>query len=692
MMTKSPSRRQVLFADFAIFTLALVLRGFYLLELRATPLFSVLLGDGRQYYAWALDIAGGEWLGQEAFYQAPLYPYFMAVLMSLFGPRLWLLRVLQILLGATSCVLLSVAGRRFFSYRIGLVAGLLLAFYPPAIFFDGLIQKTSLSLFFTSALLALLGELTRRVRWQWLLLSGVTLGCLALTRENALVLVPLFGVWILVHFKDARLSQRARRAALFGAGLAIVLVPVGIRNLAVSGQFLLTTSQLGSNFFIGNNPEADGRYRPLRLGRQDARVERHDASELAEADVGRSLTPSEVSRYWLKRSFSYIGSHPGNWGRLLMRKASLLANAREIVDTESIEAYREYSILLRALGWFLHFGVLGPLAALGVWATRESWRRLWVLYGIGLSIAISLVLFYVLARYRLPMVPLAALFAAAGLDELYQNLRARSAARLLRSLAIVALVGIAQNWPLSIQTRPRATTYYNLGVSLYEQGNLIQAQVFLEKVLRILPDFADGHYSLGNVLADSGRTSEAIQHYREALALDPQDREAHFRLARLLAKEGRSVEAMRHYRAAIELEPRYAAAHVNLGYLLTQNGQYSEAAEHLHEAIDIDPEQAMAHNLLANILAHQRRRDEAVVHYEAALSIDPHLADAHFKLGVLFAEEGKLEPARRHLEETIRLLPDFAEAHLQLATVLERQGKEDQAAREYRRAQELPQN
>jgi tetratricopeptide (TPR) repeat protein len=661
--------------NLVLFSVALLIRGLYLFELEGTPLFSVLLGDGRQYYAWATDIAAGEWVGREAFYQAPLYPYLMALLIKLFGSALWSVRVTQMLLGATSCVLVAVAGRRFLSRRVGLVAGALLALYPPAFFFDGLVQKTSLSLFFVSALLAVLGELSRRVRWSWLFLSGAMLGCLALTRENTVILVPLIGAWILIYFQDSSFAQRSARAAWFALGVAITLAPVGIRNLAVSGQFFLTTSQLGPNFFIGNSADADGRYRPLRAGREDARVERQDAKELAEADLGRPLSAGEVSRYWLGRSFSDIREQPGRWGRLLLRKASLLVNAREIVDTESIEAYREHSRLLRRLGWLLHFGVVGPMAVLGLWATRHQWRRLWILYAIGLAVAISLILFYIMARYRMPLVPLAALFAAAGLCELFQNVRARATRPLLGNLAIVAVCAIVQNWPLPIQTFPRGTTYYNLGVSLFEQNQPAAAKTYLEKALLIRPDFADGHYSLGKVLADSGDVSGAVEHYRQALTLDPQHREARFQLARLLANEGQHDEAMRHYRVVVDLEPRHATAHVNLGYLLIQSGRLNEAADHFRAAIRAVPEHAMAHNLLANVLAHQGRGREALQEYETALSIEPDLADAHFKLGVLLAEEGKFELARWHLEETIRLLPDFAEARVQLAAVVERQRK-----------------
>jgi len=53
-------------------------------------------------------------------------------------------------------VFLVLAGRRFLSERAGLIAGVLLAVYPPAIYFDGLVQKAALDNVLMCALLAVL--------------------------------------------------------------------------------------------------------------------------------------------------------------------------------------------------------------------------------------------------------------------------------------------------------------------------------------------------------------------------------------------------------------------------------------------------------------------------------------------------------------------------------------------------------
>src|SRR5262249_22585964 len=126
----------------------------------------------------------------------------------------------------------------------------------------------------------------------WWVTLGLTLGALALTRENALLLIAVVLGW--------SLQQPRRWTAVLPlvAGLAIVLLPVTARNYALGGGLFLTTSQFGPNFYIGNNPKADGTYASLRYGRGAPEYERQDATELAERAARRSLTPAEVSSYW----------------------------------------------------------------------------------------------------------------------------------------------------------------------------------------------------------------------------------------------------------------------------------------------------------------------------------------------------------------------------------------------------------
>jgi 4-amino-4-deoxy-L-arabinose transferase-like glycosyltransferase len=294
---------------------ALVARGIHLWQIHDTTFYTVLVGDAKAYDRWALDISGGNWLGSGVFYQAPLYPYLLAVFYRVFGHDLTLVRLFQAIGGAAACVLLATATTRFFGRRAGITAGLLLAFYPPAIFFDGIIQKSALDALLVCTLIWLVSLVmpaaasTAVPRWSFWL--GAVLGALVLTRENALVLVPVLALWI--ARSEGFSAQRRRHLVAFAAGVVLLLAPVLLRNATVGGGLYLTTSQAGPNFYIGNNPAAHGMYQPLRVGRGTAEYEQVDATELAQTAVGHPLTPGEVSAYWMRKAGAFIVSQPAQW-------------------------------------------------------------------------------------------------------------------------------------------------------------------------------------------------------------------------------------------------------------------------------------------------------------------------------------------------------------------------------------------
>lgn len=638
-----------------MFALACGVRLACLIQVSDTPMYSVLISDARAYDAWAQQIAGGDWIGREVFYQAPLYPYLLASVYTVFGRDLFVVRLLQVLLGSTACVLLALTGRRLFSLRAGLVAGALLALYPPAIFFDLIIQKGSLGLFWMTLLLFLLSaEMVHagRRRMMWI---GLVLGLFALTREHALILIGLIPVWRWVHFRRTSRVRRIAKTAWFAVGLVAVLVPVGWRNYAVGRQFLITTSQFGTNLYIGNGARATGLYVPLRIGRNGPQYERLDATELAEADAGRPLTPKEVSRYWTTRTWSEVRAAPGRWLRLMVRKWLLVWNAREFEDSEDLESYCDGSMLLAALYPGLHFGVICPLAAFGFCVTWKDRRRLWLLYALMAAIAAGVTLFFVFARYRMPLVPILVLFAAAGLVHGARLVAQRQSGRLYRAAVWGVLAAIAANWPIMPGYEPRVATWNNLGT----------------------------------VLAEAQRYDEAIRLYRRALARVPAFPEAHNNLGSALAALDRPEDAMRQFTEALRLRPGYAAAHRNLGAALVRQGRFDEAIEQFRAALRRIPNSVQTHYLLGGALESVGRSDEALLHYDRAAQLQPGFAEAHAARGSLFAEQGRLADAEAAFLEALRQVPDYIRAHEHLAALLVRQHRTAEAIHHYERAMEL---
>ena len=616
----------------AIALLALVARLVYIMQISRAPFFDLRIGDARAYHEWALRIAGGDWLGGEVFYQAPLYPYFLATVYALVGDGAALVRFIQAVIGAGSCTLLAAAGIALFG-NVGAMAGVLLAIYPPAIFMDGLLDKSTLVCFFTSALLYLLSA--GHVKFREFVV-GVVLGLLSLTRENALLLaLPVLTWFVLAEGPVVSADSPAthRRTWLTGlaflAGCALVLVPVGVRNYAVGGEFLLTTSQFGPNFYIGNHAGATGRYRPLVPGHGSAADERPDAVRIAEETSGRILSASEVSSFWTARALDFIRTDPGAWLRLLARKLALTLNAVEIADTESQEVYAKSSSLLRMLALF-NFGVVLCGAAFGACLSIKDWRRLWWLYAIAFTYTLSIIAFYLFARYRFPLVPVLLLLAAGGLAA-WRDVSAGPMRRWAFAAAVLAAV--VTYLPIANIRGDRIPHYVNIGNTLLgDSRTWDQAEVFYDKALKEAPRSPAAHFGLGKLLRLRKRPQDAIAHYITAVEGWPDNADLRLDFASTLEEVGELESALYELNAAAGLRPADPAIHVSMGKLLLERSRPGDARKAFERALAIQPKNLDALVGSGDALVQLQRPDEAIAQFRAALDVDPRNTEVQDRL------------------------------------------------------------
>ena len=498
----------------AVAVLAALVRLAYLWQIAHAPFFGLRLGDADAYHRWALAIAHGDWRSGGVFYQAPLYPYFLALVYRILGDGTSMVRFVQLVLSTGSCVLLAAAGMELFG-DIGALAGALLAIYPPAIFLDLLLEKSVLATLFMCALAWLVSARACRGR-AWL--AGATLGLLTLTRDNALLLLLPVSAWLLVGSDRTRPLQW-RAAAACVAACALVLLPVAARNAVVGREFVLTTS-FGPNLYIGNHEGARGLYEPLVAGHGNAADEQDDAIVLAQRAEQRSLTPMEVSAFWARRAIAFMWAHPIEWAGQLARKAALTFNANELADTESQAVYARWSPLLQALAPF-SFGVVLCLAAFGACLTAHDWRRLWVFYAIVVAYAASLVLFFVFARFRMLLVPPLLLFAAGGAAAWREPW-----SRPMRRWAFAAIVpaAVIAYLPLENEHLDRLLAYVNIANAFSEdQATWAEAAAFYDEALAISPRSPAAHYGVGRLLARMHQPKAAIIHYRIAMERWPEN-------------------------------------------------------------------------------------------------------------------------------------------------------------------------
>jgi serine/threonine-protein kinase len=229
----------------------------------------------------------------------------------------------------------------------------------------------------------------------------------------------------------------------------------------------------------------------------------------------------------------------------------------------------------------------------------------------------------------------------------------------------------------------------NLGLVLRDQRKLPEAEKEYREALRLRPDFALAHINLGNVLRDQRKLPEAEKEYREALRLRPHNPEAHNNLGIVLYDQRKLTEAEKEFREALRLRPDNPEAHNNLGSILHEQRKLPEAEKEFREALRLRPDNREAHNNLGSILHEQRKLPEAEKEYREALRLRHDFPEAHCGLGLVLRDQQKLPEAEKELREALRLRPDYPEAHCNLGNVLYNQRKLPEAEKELREALRL---
>jgi 4-amino-4-deoxy-L-arabinose transferase-like glycosyltransferase len=557
-----------------VLLLAAVVRVGHLLAQFRLPLFDGLMIDSKLYDQWAQKIAAGEWLGGDrAFFMDPLYPYVLALFYRCFGHDLLVVRLFQAALGVATCGLAAAIGRRVGGRAIGTIAALLLALYQPLVFEGGEIEKTALGVCLLSAALAL--ALREGIASRFA--AGACLAAASLARGNLLLMAPLGALYFLADTtpdeSGSLPSGPARSAAVFLLGFALALSPVLWRNHRVSGQWILTTSQAGANFYLGNNPtNASGAFSPLPFVRPSPAHEEEDFRTQAETLAGKSLTPSEVSAFWFHRAIDHIGRNPGFAALVGFRKLTLFFSNLEVPDGWSMYFLRRYSPALRTA--FLTFGWLLPFAVLGGATSFRRDRRVRLLVGFLAAYALSLVVFYVHSRYRVYALPAVAVLSALGLRWVFDRVLRREWRVVLPAALAAGCACVFSFAGASVFVGLRAGDYvmnYAHLASLYEdRGDFRSAEALLREGLERQPGTASLLCGLAAMYLRTDDPARALELSRQCLQANEYYLDAWFVSGQANEALGNLEQAKRCYLRQLEIVPGHQFAGICLRNLMAR--------------------------------------------------------------------------------------------------------------------------
>ncbi|MCK4236867.1 MAG: hypothetical protein KAX38_07085, partial [Candidatus Krumholzibacteria bacterium] len=363
------------------------------------------------------------------------------------------------------------------------------------------------------------------------------------------ILVPAVALWL--FFRHSRRAGGVRLAAACLIGTFILLVPPILYNVSQTGRFVPVTAHGGINFYIGNGPKARSIYRPPEGMRRDMRGLIEDTKLGAEREVGRSLTNAEASDYWFGAALDRIFTDPAGWLRLVGMKLLVFWNGIEVPDIIDLSFYRDSCPVLKLL--FIPFAVISPLSLLGLIILLKGRRNRGIVLLFVLAALVSVLLFYVNSRYRMPSIPILVLASAVSVSWVIEAIAGR------RWTQVIAVASLFTALLLLVSTREiivinRSAMYNFLGNHYMEITEEVKAEAAFAEAYRLDPESIEAQINYGRVLRKRGREEKAERFYAEAYGSRPDFPRLAIEYGSLLERMGRRKEAKKLYLYALSLE------------------------------------------------------------------------------------------------------------------------------------------
>jgi hypothetical protein len=267
------------------------------------------VNDGKWYWARSTELADGlgyQVNGLPTAYWPVGYPALLGLVFKLFGTDLFVMRLLQALLG-TLCLFAihEVAHRASASLIAARAAMLLIAVYPGDIAYTSvMLSEPSYNAWMMSGMAVGLSTVAWRLR---IVGAGLLFALAALTKPQGILLPVMFG--LLAAGRPRSLKLVAVNTGVCVLVMCAALSPWWVRNALVFDAFVPVSNNGGINLFVGNNPRAQGGYRSSEKVERGGRPE-YDSSEQLGA-----------------RARAYIYSHWERTVRLWPRKLTKLLEA-----------------------------------------------------------------------------------------------------------------------------------------------------------------------------------------------------------------------------------------------------------------------------------------------------------------------------------------------------------------------------
>ena len=180
---------------------------------------------------------------------------------------------------------------------------------------------------------------------------------------------------------------------------------------------------------------------------------------------------------------------------------------------------------------------------------------------------------------------------------------------------------------------------FKKAVDLYENDKLNDAKKICSKIYKKNPNHFDNLRLLNFIHFKNKDFSTALDFINKAIKIKPNFAEAYNEQGNALNELKKLEEAIKSYNNAININPKYADAYYNKGLVLHELKKLESAVQNYDKAIKINPKHIMSHNNKGFALQQLKKVDASLKSYNEAYKINPNF---NFLFGKLIHTKNKL--------------------------------------------------
>lgn len=379
---------------FFLFFLSLSIRIIYVINLSPQSLSL----DSFDWMGIAENIAAGHGYGDT--WRPPGYAAFLGILFFLFGKSIILIRIINSILGALTCVLIYFIGKKIFSSAVGKISAILLCFYPYLINYTGDLLSETFYTFLISLSVFFILICSEKPNLKNVFLTGVISGITALTKATVLPFFLFVCGWI--WWK----TKKIKNAFLVGIFTLITILPWTFRNYIYYKHFILVSP--GYQSLAGSNNDTA----MLLETKGECDTPMNEGYTPPYYSAILKLPRMESEKVFKKEAIKWIKNNPEKFRWLVKRRL--------------IHFWRLYPMM--AYMWqkyiaMITSGIYIPLCFIGIILSIRNLQKTSLFIALFIIYTMVHLPFAVVIRYRVPIDPYIIIFASYTIHTLWLKLR-----------------------------------------------------------------------------------------------------------------------------------------------------------------------------------------------------------------------------------------------------------------------------